>query len=122
MKRKRPKKTEMFTNMTSEITGIKLDRGKPRMDLLSSIALEELAKVLTFGCKKYSANNWRGGIAWSRVIGAALRHIFLWMRGIDKDEETGLSHLAHAFCCIMFLLEYEVTRKELDDRYVKEIK
>lgn len=99
-------------------TGVKKDEGKPRMDLISSIAITELAKVLTFGCGKYSPNNWRLGISWGRVIGACLRHIFSWMKGDDKDPETGLSHLAHAFCCLMFLLEYEITRKEFDDRYL----
>ena len=37
--------------------------------------------------------------------------------GEDKDPESGLSHLAHAACCIMFLLEFEKTHPELDDRY-----
>jgi hypothetical protein len=99
-------------------TGEKKDDGKERMDLLSSVAIGELARVLTFGCKKYSPNNWRLGIAWSRVIGAVLRHIFAWMRGQTYDPETGINHLAHAMCGIMFLLEYEETHKELDDRYV----
>lgn len=98
-------------------TGIKHDSEKVRMDLLSPIAMAEIAKVMTFGAKKYSANNWRGGIAWSRVLGAALRHLLSYLGGEDKDPETGLSHLSHCACCIMFLLEYEVTHKELDDRY-----
>ncbi len=101
-------------------SGTKKDEGKVRLDLISSIAIFELGKVLTFGATKYDANNWRNGIAWSRVIGATLRHIFLWVRGQDKDEETGLSHLAHAFCNLMFLLEYEVTKKDFDDRYITE--
>lgn len=102
-------------------TGKKYDDGKVPLDLLSSVALEEIAKVMAFGKKKYAAHNWRGGLAWSRVIGAALRHVMAFNRGEDKDPETGLSHLAHAGCCILFLLEYEKTHRELDDRY-KEIK
>ncbi len=101
----------------SEPSGVKHDQEKPKVELLSSIALIEIAKVMTFGAKKYSSHNWRGGIHWSRVLGAALRHLLAFMGGESKDPETGLSHLAHAGCCIMFLLEYEVTHKELDDRY-----
>lgn len=101
----------------SNPTGVKHDSEKPRVDLLSSIALIEIAKVMTFGAKKYAAHNWRGGIAWSRVLGAALRHLLAFLGGQDKDPETGLSHLAHLGCCVMFLLEYEVTHPELDDRY-----
>lgn len=101
--------------------GTKYDAGKPKMELLSPIALTEIAKVLTFGSIKYQAHNWRKGISWSRVLGAALRHLMAFINGEDKDPESGLSHLAHASCCLMFLLEYEVRHKELDDRYKSEV-
>jgi hypothetical protein len=103
-------------------TGIKHDQEKPDMSLLSSIALVEIAKVMTFGKRKYSANNWRGGFMWSRVLSAAMRHLVAFIGGEDKDPETGLSHLAHLGCCVMFLLEFETTHKELDDRYRQELK
>jgi hypothetical protein len=102
------------------ITGVKHDQEKPDMSLLSSIAITRIAEVMTYGKKKYSANNWRGGIVFSRLVGAALRHIFAWLGGESKDPETGLSHLAHASCCLMMLLEFETTRPELDDRYKNE--
>lgn len=97
--------------------GVKFDGEKVDFSLLSPTALEEISKVLTFGKKKYARDSWRGGILWSRYFGAILRHIFAYMGGQDKDPETGLSHLAHAACCIMFLLEFEKTHPELDDRY-----
>ena len=106
---------EILTTFKTE--GKKWDGGKVRVDLLSPYALEQIAKVMTFGATKYGDNNWREGIAWSRLIGALLRHTFAFMRGEDSDPETGLSHLAHAGCCIMFLLESLVTHPELDDRY-----
>lgn len=99
--------------------GIKYDEGKEPLDLLSPVALFKIARVMEFGRKKYSAHNWRKGMAWTRIGAASLRHIFKWLGGQDKDPETGLSHLSHAGCCIMFLLEYEETHKQLDDRYVK---
>lgn len=99
------------------MSGIKHDSEKPDMSLLSSIAMVKIAEVMTFGKRKYSANNWRGGIVYSRLIAAALRHIFAWLGGESKDPETGLSHLAHASCCLMMLMEFETTRPELDDRY-----
>lgn len=98
-------------------TGKKFDQDKVRLDLISSIALIQLGQVLTFGAKKYDSHNWRGGIHWSRLLGAALRHTFAYLGGQDKDPETGISHLAHAMCCLMFLLEFEQTHPELDDRY-----
>ncbi len=106
----------------SELTGVKHDQDKPDMSLLSSIALVEVARVMTFGKRKYSANNWRGGFAWTRPLAAALRHIFAYLGGEDKDPETGLSHLAHGICCLMFVLEFSVTGAGQDDRYKHETK
>lgn len=98
-------------------TGIKKDDGKPRLDLLSTIALTEIAKVMTFGAKKYDAHNWRGGFKYSRLIAAILRHVLAYNGGEKLDPETGISHLAHAGCGIMFLLEFEVTGAGEDDLY-----
>ncbi len=95
----------------------KFDAGKPPMGLLSTTALIKIAEVMAFGAQKYSAHQWRSGIEWQRILDAALRHLLAYNDGQDTDEETGLSHLAHLGCCIMFLLEYEDTHPELDNRY-----
>lgn len=101
----------------STAKAIKHDQSKLPMHLLSTTALEEVAKVLQFGAEKYEAHNWRKGFVWSRTISAAMRHILAFNSGEDRDPESGLSHVAHAMCCLMFLLEFEKTRPELDDRY-----
>lgn len=100
--------------------GKKFDGDKVRMELLSTEALRQIAMVMTFGAKKYDSHNWRKGLEWSRVLGALLRHTTAFLNGEDKDPETGLSHMAHAGCCVMFLLEYEKTNKQFDDRYITE--
>ena len=96
---------------------VKFDQGKMPLNLLSSEALNQTAAVLLFGADKYAAHNWRDGFLWSRPLAAAMRHITAFNDGEDRDPESGLSHLAHAACCIMFLLEFEKTHPELDDRY-----
>lgn len=98
-------------------TAVKHDQDKLPMHLLSTEALEQIAAVLQFGAQKYESHNWRKGFVWSRPLSAALRHILAFNNGEDRDPESNLSHLAHAACCIMFLLEFEKTRPELDDRY-----
>ena len=103
----------------SELQGVKHDEGKAPLALLSGAALTEIAKVLEFGSRKYSSWNWKGGFKWSRLSSAALRHLFAWLGGEDKDPETGLSHLAHLGCCVMFLLDFEVNKLGTDDRYKK---
>ena len=110
-----------YTNppMPEDVGGTKHDVGKPRMDLLPSEALEEVAKVLTFGAQKYDAHNWRKGVQYSRLTAALLRHLGAWQRGEDLDPESGLSHIAHAACNAIFLLTFisEGDRLDLDDRY-----
>lgn len=99
-------------------TGVKYDSGKPRMDLLSPEWLLEVARVLTFGADKYGPHNWRGGIAYSRLIGAALRHISAINQGEDHDPESKLLHAAHASCCMMMLTAFQLSGdNSLDDRY-----
>lgn len=98
------------------LTGQKADGGKVRMDLLDPYAMEQLAAVLTFGASKYDSHNWRGGIKFSRILAALLRHIFAFIRGEDLDPESGLPHIAHAMCCCMFILGLS-HKPECDDRY-----
>lgn len=98
------------------MSGVKYDQDKPNMSLLDGYAIEQLTRVLDFGAQKYAAHNWRGGIKKSRLIAAALRHLFAYLRGEDTDPESGLSHVAHAMCCCMFLLGLE-HHPELDDRW-----
>jgi hypothetical protein len=99
------------------LTGQKFDGDKPRLDLVSRQALEGLASVLGFGARKYAAHNWRGGIEYSRLIGAALRHINAFNDAEDLDPESGLSHIDHAQCCLMFLSDQIKRGTGLDDRY-----
>ncbi|WP_273721794.1 dATP/dGTP diphosphohydrolase domain-containing protein [Bartonella sp. ML71XJBT] len=97
----------------------KNDDGKPRVDLIPPLALMEIGRVLEFGAKKYGANNWRNGMHWSRFHGAALRHLLAWFGGESKDAESDLSHLAHAACCLLFLMECEAQQIGCDDRPYK---
>lgn len=97
--------------------GIKYDEGKVRMELLPTKPLVDIAEVLTFGANKYKDDNWRKGISYKRVYGALQRHLSEWNDNRDLDPETKKNHLAHAGCCILFLLEYTHTKPEFDDRY-----
>ena len=89
---------------------------KVMMQLLPPLAQERIAEVFTFGAKKYDDWNWAKGMEYSRLYGALNRHMTAWYKGEDNDPETTKSHLAHAGCCIMMLLELSETRPDLDDR------
>jgi hypothetical protein len=98
-------------------TARKFDGDKLPLNLLSTEAMNQTAAVLKFGAQKYAEHNWRKGFAWSRPLAAAMRHITAFNDGEDKDPESGLSHISHAMCCLMFISEFEKTRPDLDDRY-----
>lgn len=114
------RKNQRAAGWETETGGMKFDRDKPRMDLIDAFALEELAKVLTFGAVKYAPNNWRKGITFGRLLAASFRHLVAILRGQDRDEETGLYHAAHLMCCAMFLVWMHKHKPEMDDRYAEE--
>ena len=88
--------------------GVKYDHGKLQWSLLPFRALQEVVGVLGFGAKKYAADNWKiVPEARTRYVDAAFRHITDWHTKERLDDETGKSHLAHAICCLLFLLWFE---------------
>jgi len=104
--------------MTQTQQGIKHDKEKPTAALLPGKALLKVAEVLDFGARKYAANNWRGGILYSRLLSAAERHLLALNDGEELDPETSLPHEAHAICELLFLLQLKLEqRADLDDSY-----
>lgn len=106
-------KSEIAASQTAKTGGRKFDGGKPRFGLLPPIALEETAKVLTYGAEKYEEENWRRVPgAEDRYFDAALRHMWAWKQGQMNDPETNLHHMAHAVCCLMFIAELSILNRE----------
>jgi hypothetical protein len=90
-------------------TALKFDDGKLDWSLLPWDTLEEIIKVLQFGAGKYSPWNWAegDGFKYNRLFNSSMRHFIAWFwRREDKDPETGLSHIAHLGCNVLFLLHY----------------
>lgn len=87
--------------MTTE--GKKLDAGKRRFTLLPWSVVGEVVDVLEFGARKYAVDNWKKvPDAETRYVNAALRHVTAVIEGEKFDPESGLPHLAHAICSLMF--------------------
>ena len=79
------------------------------MGLLPWGALVEVGRVMTFGAKKYAPGNWtKVSDARARYFDALHRHLAAWAQGERLDPEFGLHHLAHASCCLLFLLAFEL--------------
>jgi hypothetical protein len=86
--------------------GTKFDSLKPRWSLVPKGVIAQVVDVLTFGAAKYSADNWMY-VAPDKYYNALNRHIDAWRNGEKLDEETGKHHLAHALCCLMFMLWHD---------------
>lgn len=107
----------MFDEPAGECRKSAASARKPRLELLPTAALEAVAQVLAYGAGEYGDYNWCRGARWGRYYAAAGRHIFAWWRGEDCDPDSGLPHLAHAICCLLFLLEYQRNGWGFDDRF-----
>ncbi len=79
--------------------GVKLDEGKPRLDLVLgdfADALWCVGAVGTYGANKYTDKGWQevdNGL--ERYGNAMLRHYLNYRKGIMFDAESGLAHLGH---------------------------
>lgn len=88
--------------------GMKFDDGKRDFTLLPWDSVERIVEVLEFGAQKYSRDNWRYvDDAKHRYTKAALRHLIAYTKGEVEDPESGMPHLAHLGCCILFLMELD---------------
>ena len=89
--------------------GRKFDGGKLQYGLLPPNALQATVEILTFGAQKYAPNNWMFvEDSDNRYFDALQRHVWAWKMGQENDVESGKNHLAHAMCCLMFLLEKDL--------------
>lgn len=66
--------------------------------------LLDIGRVLAFGASKYVERGWEGGIAYSRLFAAAMRHSLAAGRGEVNDPESGLPHEAHFYCNLAFIV------------------
>jgi hypothetical protein len=98
-------------------TGGEKGRKPERYSLIPVGPLAELARVYGYGAQKYSDHNWRKGYPYSWSLDALQRHIEAFRRGENLDQESGLSHLAHANFHLMALQEFCNTGTGTDDRY-----
>lgn len=101
--------------------GLKFDGAKAKIDLVPYDALEEVAKVLTFGEQKYGEANWAEGIEIRRLLSAAMRHIGQFNNGEDYDSETGTLHIANAVCNLMFAIWMFKNKPQFDNRWIKKV-
>lgn len=104
--------------ISANTPGAKLDAGKPRLSLVLGgfpRALVEVAKVGTYGAKKYTDNGWQsvpGGF--ERYTDAMQRHQLAEWRGEKFDRDTLLDHAAHLAWNALARLELMLRAEEAE--------
>lgn len=96
----------------------RFNSGKPELHYLLTFpeAMRGIARVTTYGSKKYALYNYTKGAPASESVSCALRHLLAWFSGEDTDPESGLCHL-DAFVWNAARLTHEMaTRPDLDNR------
>ncbi len=91
---------------------VKADSGKLQWSLLPFEELKDVVRVLMLGAKKYTPDNWKKCDDVTRYKDALMRHVISYVSGDETDEESQLSHLAHAVCNCLFLMYFDNTKKE----------
>lgn len=106
--------------------GFKDDGGKAEHDLFPIDAYRAILRVLMYGAyerprkdgsKGYGARNWeKVEGARRRYYNALRRHVDAWYYdGEVTDPESGFHHLAHAGCCLIFLLSLDLRSAFIDE-------
>lgn len=119
---------EVIASQTATSGGRKFDGGKRQYGLVPPIAFAHFVDVLTTGAKKYEPDNWRRvPNAIDRYFDAAMRHMWDgYKAGEQLDPETKKHHLAHAMCCLAFIIDLEMKEKnetiERNDYTAKELR
>ena len=90
---------------------------KPPLHLVPEVANILEAEVMRLGAEKYGPYNWRSNnVKASVYISAARRHMASWFDGEDIDEQSRVSHLAHARACLGIMLDAIANGNLVDDR------
>lgn len=84
--------------------------------LMDAKANFALAKVLAYGAKRYTRDNWRL-IGIEDHLNHALQHIFAYMAGDEQDE-----HLEHALCRLHFAVAVDKQDNEFWEEKLNESK
>ena len=92
---------------------------KPQLHLIPKAALDEMARALELGKRKYGERNWitGDGVQITTYLSAIGRHLALITDGTeDIDPESGAHHLGHIMAGCGIILDAMKHGKLIDNR------
>ena len=83
---------------------IKNDKGKPKLSLVPTQIIRDIAKVREYGVEKYhDPDNWKK-VEVQRYIDAFFRHGLAFIDDNNSiDVESGIEHYKHCACNMAFI-------------------
>lgn len=88
---------------------------KAMFQLIPPESEEAIARVMTYGLKKYEPRNWEKGLPWSEIVGSLRRHLNAFLQGEQLDSESGLPHVWHLHANSAMLVAMVGRRPDLND-------
>lgn len=95
--------------------------GKPLVGDIDPQFEMAIGRILANSIEKYpndpdgKPNWWKGG-SYRGFAASIKRHLNRWLSGEELDSESGLPHLWHAACDLMFLVSWQERSVGKDDR------
>jgi len=86
------------------LKSIRYNLGKPRWSLLHYPSIEPLVRVMEYGERKYTRNNWKIGLDKLEILDSLSRHLFALINGEERDKETKELHAGHIMANAMFYI------------------
>lgn len=101
-------------------TASKNDQQKADLSHLTKVFMEEVARAMMVGEKKYARYNYCKGHKVSQLIAAIIRHAVAYNEGEENDPIDGQSHLGSIGANVNMLLRQRELGTLIDDRFKKE--
>ena len=86
----------------NEEKALRYNKHKLKWSYVHFESIEPLIKVLMFGARKYSPDNWKKGLDMKEILESTMRHLTALMDGEIMDPESGEMHTGHVMCNMMF--------------------
>lgn len=97
-------------------TNLKFDENKIRYSLVPPLGIQQIASIMTFGAEKYLPHSWQNvENGQERYLDGLMRHVEAFRLGEDLDDDTKMHHLAHAGCCLFFIMHFLREQGRLPD-------
>jgi hypothetical protein len=100
----------------------KQDSGKRDLALIPLAALEAEAEAFEVGERKYKRYGYYySDLEATRIVAAAIRHLYAWLDGEERCPEDGQPHLGSARACTAMILQLQKQGVLNDNRFKGEV-